>query len=79
MNSFEQMRKRGQLYRPTTIVELGFWDLLRMLLGREIEALAHSEYVVVRSRAAYEAFNLSAPRAPDVEAAGSAPKPRDRA
>jgi hypothetical protein len=57
------------------VVSLGFFDMVKLVLGRELAITGtriHYEH-------AYEAFNLSATRAPDVEVAGSAPEPRDRA
>lgn len=44
-------------------VELGFWDLLRILLGREIVLVPIGEAIVLRSGAAYQIFNLAAPKA----------------
>lgn len=43
-------------------VELGFWDLVRILLGREIVLIPIGEAIVLRSGPAYQLLNLEAPR-----------------
>ena len=63
MIQFDQLRKKGDIYRHTTVVELGFWDVLRILTGREIEIWPLGEIVVLRGSPAYDAFNASASRA----------------
>lgn len=62
MKQFDTMRyvQRVGLHRATTIVELGFWDMVRLAFGREIEMVPYSEMIVIRSGSAYSAFNLDA-------------------
>lgn len=43
------------------VIELGFWDLVRMLAGREIETITAEGVTAIRSGAAYSAFNMGAP------------------
>ena len=63
MIQFDQLRKKGGIHRHATVVELGFWDLLKLMFGREIEFWPMGEMVILRSAPAYDAFNLEAPRA----------------
>jgi hypothetical protein len=45
---FNQLRKKGDIHRHATVVELGFWDLVRLLFGGEIEVWPMGEIVVLR-------------------------------
>jgi hypothetical protein len=51
--------------RCNNIVELSFWDMLRLLLGREIaiELPTNLTAMTLRCTKAYQAFNLTAPKA----------------
>lgn len=55
MKSFKMIRG-GQ---STTIVELSLTDMLKLLLGREVEG---GLQLLIRQRQAYEMFNLAAPK-----------------
>lgn len=46
----------------STVVELGYLDVLKLLFGREIKVPGHPVYL--RQPRAYEAFNLKAPPEP---------------
>ena len=58
-----------------TVMRLEFLDLVKLLFGRELYGFG----VILQYGVAYEAFNLDASRSSDLEIAGSAPEPRDRA
>lgn len=59
MKSFHIIRAN----RPTLVLELSFWDMLRMLFGREIMLLETGDEIVLRHQHGYTIFNLAAPRA----------------
>ena len=46
--------------RPTSIIELSFWDMLKLLFGREIMIVEKNEAIVLRHYHAYVLFNLAA-------------------
>lgn len=49
---------------PHAIVELSYWDMARLMLGREVTIQAAGGYLTARQHMSFEAFNLAAPRAP---------------
>jgi hypothetical protein len=57
MKQFCVLRKKGDIHRHATIVELSFWDIARLLLGREIEIWPLGEVTMLRAAPAYDAFN----------------------
>lgn len=59
MKQFHQMRYcKGEDWPVHAIVvELGFWDMVQLMIGREIEVHTPSEVVVLRQSPVYEAFN----------------------
>lgn len=56
MKSFIQIRAN----RPTTIVELSAWDMVKLLFGREIMIVESNEGVLLRHYHAYVIFNHKA-------------------
>ena len=49
--------------RSTMVMELSFWDIAKLLWGREILLLEKGESIVLRHKTAYELLNMAAPRA----------------
>ena len=45
------------------VVELGFFDMMKLMFGREIKSGKHDP-IHIRFQFAYEAFNLRAPAIP---------------
>lgn len=58
MKPFLMVRKGA----VATIGELSLWDMILLMLGREIEVIDDPiDAIVIRARLPYELFNLSAP------------------
>ena len=63
MKSFRMLRTGNN---TVLIVELSFNDIFKLLIGRELylkEEVRLHEHMIIRQQTAYDAFNLTAPRA----------------
>ena len=65
MNVFRMVRTGGEI---GVIVELSYKDILKLLFGRELylHSVHHNylgETIIIRQPFAYEAFNITAPKA----------------
>jgi len=47
--------------RPVMIIELSYWEIFQILIGREVETITSEGRTVIRNGIAYSAFNMSAP------------------
>lgn len=56
MKSFTSMRAN----RSCLTIELSFWDVVRLLFGKEIMIVEKNEVIVLRHYPAYVVFNNSA-------------------
>ena len=63
MKSFRMVRPGGHI---SVIIELSFFDMLKLLFGRELYLVGQDHFlgekVILRQTLAYEAFNMSAPK-----------------